>query len=469
MKYFDESEEIWYNIDNIVGGIHCKGERVMTQKFLDKLLNKSIKDKIFFGFTAIFGQMVVSSVITIILLICLGMALNGAGEEASQYLKEYQLLFAACIFVPAFFLFGVCVMMGTIGKGIVRMVTKPLEEIEEAAEELAEGKLQIEIDYESEDEIGQVADSLRESCASLSASVNDITRGMNEFANGNFTVQPTVEMKGDFVALSEAMHSFEASISDTVRNIRSVAEQVSNGANQVADSSTELAQGATEQASVTEELAASIETATSEVSMSAEAANMVSRKVEESGVAIGKSNEKVQEMVKSMGEISDASKKIQKIIDAINDIASQTNLLALNASIEAARAGEAGKGFAVVADQVSVLAAQSSEAAKESNALIQASLVAVEKGTVIAKDTAEQLENVVAESKEITNDINHAAEALKAQAESFSQIASGVTHINDVVQMNSATSQECAAASEEMSSQAEMLETLMQNFQVMDV
>jgi len=437
----------------------------MTEKvLLNKLWDKSIKDKMYYGFALIFTQMVISGIVSVILLVCLAISMKGAGPEVLEQIKGAKILLALCIFFPLFFLFGATVMMVAVAKKLVAMVTRPLEEIKKASGELAEGNLDVEIEYVSEDEIGQVAESLRLSCAALKSYINDITRGMNEFANGNFAAQPTVEMKGAFVEISNAMFTFEKSISETVQNIRSVAAQVSNGANQVADSSTELAQGATEQAGVTEELTASIETATSEVAMSADAASMVSKKVENSGIAIGKSNEKVQEMVKSMDEISEASRKIQKIIDAINDIASQTNLLALNASIEAARAGEAGRGFAVVADQVSVLAAQSSEAAKESNVLIDASLVAVEKGTVIAKETAEQLEGVVMDSKEIMGDINQAAAALRAQAESFGQIATGVTHINDVVQMNSATSQECAAASEEMSSQAEMLEALMEKF-----
>lgn len=440
----------------------------MSDKLKEKFLDRSIKQKLFFGLALILSQMIASSVISLILLVCLGVKINSGGKEIWAQLGGAQLIFAICVFVIVAFLVAAILAMIIVGKGIVKMVTDPLEEIKKATEALADGNLHIDITYESRDEIGQVADSLRESVESLAAYVKDVTRGMGEFANGNFTAKPSVEMKGDFVALSDSMHSFEAGMAVMVKQFRSVAEQVSGGANQVADSSTELAQGATEQASVTEELAASIETATSEVTMSAGAAEMVSKKVENSGIAIGRSNEKVQEMVMSMDEISASAKKIQKIIDAINDIASQTNLLALNASIEAARAGEAGKGFAVVADQVSVLAAQSSDAAKESNVLINASLAAVDKGMVIAKETAEQLESVVADSKEITGDINQAAEALKAQAESFTQIATGVNQINDVVQMNSATSEECAAASEEMSSQAELLESLLQNFKVLE-
>ena len=167
-----------------------------------------------------------------------------------------------------------------------------------------------------------------------------------------------------------------------------------------------------------------------------------------------------------MSEINEASQQIGKIIATINDIASQTNLLALNASIEAARAGEAGKGFAVVADQVSVLASQSSDAAKESTILIDTSVQAVEKGMVIADETAKQLEHVVTGSKEITQQVNGVADALAAQTEAFDQINDGVDHINEVVQSNSATSQECAAASQEMNGQAEKLKDLIRGFKV---
>lgn len=167
-----------------------------------------------------------------------------------------------------------------------------------------------------------------------------------------------------------------------------------------------------------------------------------------------------------MKEINTASNEIGKIIATINEIASQTNLLALNASIEAARAGEAGKGFAVVADQVSVLAAQSAQAARNSAGLIETSIQAVEKGMVIADETAGQLKMVVEGSQAITKDVSKVAEILKEQAESMKVINDGIDHINDVVQTNSATSEQCAAASQEMSGLAESLEELIRKLKV---
>lgn len=369
------------------------------------------------------------------------------------------------VFIVLFIVIA-ALLASRIGAHIIKTITDPLGEIEVVSKELAAGNLHSQLEYHSEDEIGSLAHSLRKSIRILGSYVDDISRAMNEFSNGNFDVQPEVEWRGDFVGILDAFMLFERSMADTVKGIQSVADQVKSGAEQVSASSMDLAEGATEQASITEELAATIETVSDQVSRNAENAKEISKKVENVGVEIINGNEKVQEMVKSMSEINEASQEISKIISTINEIASQTNLLALNASIEAARAGEAGKGFAVVADQVSVLAAQSAEAAKESTVLIESSVKAVESGMIIADETAKQLEHVVKGSKIITDDVNTVADALGAQMEAFNQINEGVDHINDVVQTNSATSEECAAASQEMSSQASTLEGLIRKFKV---
>ncbi len=353
-----------------------------------------------------------------------------------------------------------------IGKTIIYAVTAPLVEIEAVAKGLSHGNLHNDLTYKSEDELGSLANNLRDSIKTLSTYVDDISRTMNEFSKGNFVVQPEVEWKGDFEGIHDSFMMFEDKMAETIRGIQEVAEQVKSGSDNVSDSSTDLAQAATEQAGIAQELAATIESVSGQVSQNAESAKEISRKVENVGEEIFQGNEKMQEMVLSMKEISNASQEIGKIIATINDIASQTNLLALNASIEAARAGEAGRGFAVVADQVSTLASQSSDAAKESTVLIESSMRAVKKGVVIAEETAKQLENVVTGSKTITEEVNKVASALEAQEDSFAQINTGVDNINDVVQTNAATSEECAAASQEMNNQAGALESLVSRFNI---
>lgn len=387
-------------------------------------------------------------------------------EAKDSMLVSILALFVTIIVVIAALIVIAAILAMRIGKIIVTSVTEPLYQVETVANELSAGNLHSTLEYHSEDEIGRLAHSLRKSIRILGSYVDDIARSMNEFSKGNFDVQPEVEWKGDFVGILDSFMEFEKNMADTVKGIQRVADQVKGGADQVSASSMDLAEGATEQAGVVQELTATITEISNQVTGNAKDAREISHKVKEVGEEILISNNKMNEMVQSMTEIDNASQEISKIIATINDIASQTNLLALNASIEAARVGEAGKGFAVVADQVSLLAAQSAEAAKESAVLIETSVKAVEKGMVIANETAHQLEQVVKGSEEITQEVDGVAEALELQNESFRQINDGVGNINDVVQTNSATSEECAAASQEMTSQAANLDGLIRRFKV---
>lgn len=351
-------------------------------------------------------------------------------------------------------------------KRVLETILEPLHAIEDVAMELTEGNLHSTLEYHSDDEIGKLAHSMRKSIRILRTYVDDIDRSMKLFSEGNFDVHPEVEWRGDFVGILNSFMAFQASMAGTIKGIQNVSNEVSGAAEQVASSSNDLADGATNQAAVVEELTATVTGVSEQVEKNSQSAKEISVKVDELGNAISESNGKMHEMVDSMHEISEASKEIDKIITTINEIASQTNLLALNASIEAARAGEAGKGFAVVANQVNVLADQSAQAAKESATLIETSVKAVEKGMVIAGQTAAQLEEVAENSKLITTEVTNIAETLETQTTEIKQINEGIEQINDVVQTNSATSEECAAASQEMSSEAESLREMIRKFKV---
>ena len=360
------------------------------------------------------------------------------------------------------------VLAKRISKKVLATIITPLKSVENTADELMKGNLHSTLDYKSDDELGRLAHSLRNSIAILGSYVDDIDRAMKLFAEGNFDVKPEVEWKGDFVGILNSFMLFEESMAETIKGIQRVSDEVSSAAEQVASSSNELADGATNQASVVEELTATVEGVAEQVERNSQSAKQISNRVGNLGEAISESNSKMQEMVASMKDINEASEEIDKIISTINEIASQTNLLALNASIEAARAGEAGKGFAVVANQVNLLADQSAKAAKESAVLIETSVRAVKKGMTIADETATQLEEVAGNSKMITEEVADIADTLEKQTVEIQQINEGIEQINDVVQTNSATSQECAAASEQMSSEAENLREMIRRFKVAD-
>ena len=360
------------------------------------------------------------------------------------------------------------VLAKRISKKVLATIIAPLKSVENTADELMKGNLHSTLDYKSDDELGRLAHSLRNSIAILGSYVDDIDRAMKLFAEGNFDVKPEVEWKGDFVGILNSFMLFEESMAETIKGIQRVSDEVSSAAEQVASSSNELADGATNQAAVVEELTATVAGVAEQVEKNSQSAKQISSRVGNLGEAISESNSKMQEMVASMNDINEASKEIDKIIATINEIASQTNLLALNASIEAARAGEAGKGFAVVANQVNLLADQSAKAAKESAVLIETSVRAVKKGMTIADETATQLEEVADSSKVITEEVTDIADTLGQQTVEIQQINEGIEQINDVVQTNSATSQECAAASEQMSSEAENLREMIRRFKVAD-
>ena len=352
------------------------------------------------------------------------------------------------------------------GKKVLETILVPLREVEAVAQELTDGNLHSTLEYHSDDEIGRLAHSMRKSIRILGSYVDDIGHAMKMFADGNFDVQPEVEWKGDFVGILNSFMMFEKSMAEVIKGIQHVSDEVSSAAEQVAASSNDLADGATNQAAVVEELTATVAGVSEQVEKNSQSAKEISGRVDELGNAILESNGKMKDMVDSMNEINGASKEIDKIIATINEIAAQTNLLALNASIEAARAGEAGKGFAVVANQVNVLADQSAQAAKESATLIETSVKAVEKGMVIAGQTASQLQEVAENSQIITKEVTNIADTLETQATEIKQINDGIEQINDVVQTNSATSEECAASSQEMSSEAENLREMIQKFKI---
>lgn len=349
---------------------------------------------------------------------------------------------------------------------ISRSISKPIIQIKQAASKLSKGDYDVEITHYSRDEVGNLADNMRKMTEMTKAVISDTGRGLHEISHGNFDISPRVEYIGVFKDIENAMVKIITDLSKTISQIEMSSDQVSSGANQVSNGAQALAQGATEQASSVEELSASISEVSEQIMSNATDAAAASSLAVTAGAGLTSSNEQMAQMISAMNEISDSSTQISKIIKTIEDIAFQTNILALNAAVEAARAGVAGKGFAVVADEVRSLATKSSEAAKQTNVLIETSVKSVENGVKIADETAKSLSLVVEGATAMTGLINRISQASTQQSTSISQINLGIDQISSVVQTNSATSEESAASSEELRGQAQILKELVGEFKL---
>ncbi|WP_394884538.1 methyl-accepting chemotaxis protein [Clostridium butyricum] len=352
--------------------------------------------------------------------------------------------------------------------GLVKLLTKPIVELEEAAKKLEKGILDVEIKFESQDELGILANSFRNTCSFLKTIVLDINEILGQLSDGNFNVNSSrlEHYIGDFSTTKDSIQKIIESLNYTFFEIKEATVQVKGGAEQVAETSQTISEGATEQASAIEELTASLGEVNEKVQNSVKHAKETNVITSELGVQIEESNEKMNEMVKAMEEIDNSSRNIREIINTIASISEQTNLLALNAAIEAARAGESGKGFAVVAEEVRKLAEESSQAVKDTAELIESSIKSVEKGKIIADTTAVSLKEAVKKTEEAVKLVDNISNISEVQAVSINQINGGIDQIADVVQSNSAIAEESAAASEELSAQADTLESMINRFKL---
>lgn len=351
---------------------------------------------------------------------------------------------------------------------IIRSITKPLYEIEAAAKLLADGKLNAQVQYTSKDEIGSLAGSIRTLIASLNGYISDIAQVLGRMADGDMTVTVERAYQNDFAPIKQSMQHIITSLNDILAQISQSSEQVAAGAEQMSAGAQALSQGATEQASSAEELAASIAEVSDGVNQNSENARQASANMTETTAEIEQGDRQMRRLVAAMDNIEETSGEIQKIIKTIDDIAFQTNILSLNAAVEAARAGEAGKGFAVVADEVRNLASKSAEAAKNTTNLIQTTLAAIKNGDQMVTETEKSLQQIAKKAETAALLVQQIATASEQQAKSIEQIDVGVNQISGVIQTNSATAEESAASSEELSAQAVTLQALIAKFKLKD-
>ena len=353
---------------------------------------------------------------------------------------------------------------------VSRNIRNPIQQLVDASLQMQQGNLAVAdtITYVSEDEVGVLAASIRETLTFLSAYVNEIGQTLRTVADGNLRImnQEITDFRGDFAVIKESLSYILENLNNTMSDIQIASDQVNSGADQVAAGAQELSQGSTEQAAAVQQLAATLGEINIKVQQAGDQACATRDNTEEELHMMMACDAQMKEMVTAMDEISRTSEEIGKINKTIEDIAFQTNILALNAAVEAARAGSAGKGFAVVADEVRSLAAKSAEASQNASVLIEASLAAVQKGVRIVDGTAENLKKVSQGAGKNAEMVTAIADAAQALVSSIEQVSTGIDQISAVVQTNSATAEQSAAASEELSGQSAMLKELINQFRL---
>lgn len=387
-------------------------------------------------------------------------AIETSQREFKSTLDQSLLLTILVVVLVVIATFPVAVKVG-------RSISGPIRACVARLEKLSDGDLQTPTPVvKSRDETAKLAKALEETVFRLNDVVQDVSRHLGKMAQGDFCEAIASTYYGDFTAIEKSMKSIHHSLKDTLLQIRHSAETVATSASQVSNGAQSLSQGATEQASAVQELSATASSIAENARQTAAAAEEAGRFVNQAGEQLGVSVAHVKELNTAMEKISNSSAEISKIIDTIENIAFQTNILALNAAVEAARAGSAGKGFAVVSDEVRSLASKSDEAAKATKELIEGSIAAVMEGSQAVNNVTESLDQTSSIAENVTAKMTAVVTAVESQTVSISQVTEGIDQISSVVQNTSATSEQSAATSQELSDQSSLMNDLVRKFRL---
>ena len=353
-----------------------------------------------------------------------------------------------------------------IAKITTESITIPVEELVYVANEMTQGNLKVQVKHKSEDELGQLAESMRFTVTTLGEYVDEISETLDEIAQGNLTkdFNCITDFRGDFATIKTSFVRILQEFNITLAQIQESSLHVDSGSSEIAHAANDLAGGTGEQASAVEELTATITTVSSMAEDAAREANNAYQSMMSSVHRAEGERAHMNELQDEMTRIKEISTEIEEIITTIEEIASQTSLLSLNASIEAARAGEAGRGFAVVADQIGKLATDSAQAAVNTRALIGKTIEEIDKGNRVTTRTAEGFETIIKDIASFAEAAKTNTEISQAQAQALAEVENGIEQISMVTQTNAAASEECSAVSEELAARATELDGLVKSF-----
>ncbi len=393
---------------------------------------------------------------------------SGNGNYWTLYMAMDSMEFNAAIIrdtiklIVALIIFGIVLLY--IIYRIIKNSLRPITYITAGAAELEKGNLKINIDVDTNDELGRLAKGINHISETMNNYVQDISQQLSSMASNNMDIEIKQKYIGDFIPIQTSIEQIAKSLNETLHRITVSADDVASGSVSVSDGAQILSKGALEQESAIDELAVSIESLSDDVKANADDAQKMSLIVKEVGENIKISNEEMEQLVNAMADIRTSSAGIEQILKTIGEIARQTNLLSLNASIEAARAGLAGKGFAVVADEIRNLAAKSGEALQQTSELIENSFESVKRGTSIADETAKSLLAVVEGAKEISGSVDKISIASQNQKRALDELIKSIDLIAKVVQSNTNAVQESVSTSEKLSEQSKLLHRLISKF-----
>ncbi|MBY6810316.1 UNVERIFIED_ORG: chemotaxis protein [Clostridium botulinum] len=387
---------------------------------------------------------------------------NNALTFVQEAEKTRNLIFILAVII-LILMIGSIIMISRI---IQSSLLEGINHVKKVSQDLSEGNLNIDNSYVSDDEMGEMSRDLNETIENLSSYVNDISRVIENIANENLNVKTLIEYKGNFKPIKDSLDNIIGSFNSIFKNIHQASDLVASSSEEIASTTQSLSDGAVEQSNAVEDLFSKFNEVLIKINKNTESTKKADEVFENTRRMVLDGNKKMEELMISMNRIDEMSNEIEAIISTIEDIASQTNLLALNAAIEAARAGEAGKGFAVVAEEVKLLAEQSSKEVKHTNQIIQNSMKFVKNSNVLAKETLDALEDIVKNVDNTAELVKEIANSSQYQSEALGDMSVKVDKISEVIQMNSATAEETAAATQELASQAELLEQEISKFRL---